>query len=401
MTRFVPLVLALLAALTSQSALAQQPAVPTILISIDGFRPDYLGSGNTPHLDALAARGTIAEMRPSFPTKTFPNHTAMITGRIPDHSGIVSNNMIDPMRPGKSFSLGDARQALDAFWWDQVEPLWVTAEKAGVRAATMFWPGSEVAIRGVRPQDWARYDEHVGNLQRVNTVLDWMRRPADIRPRFVTLYFESVDTAGHRHAAGSAELDAAIANVDAAIGRLVAGLAAMDRPANIVVVSDHGMAAVSPERVVQLDELIERAAYVAVDTGPFAAIEPAVGTDERVFDALLRPHEHMQCWRKADIPPHFRYGTHARVAAIFCLAENGWSILSGPAEYPLAGGSHGWDNQWDEMRALFIAAGPSIGQGAHQPFDNVDVYPLLARLIGVAPLASDGDAATLAGIVRR
>lgn len=398
MTRLLVLVFAILA--LASPALADD-AAPTILISIDGFRPDYLGQGNTPNLDALVARGARAEMRPSFPTKTFPNHSAIVSGLVPDHSGIVSNNMLDPLRPGATFSLGNAKQSLDAFWWDQLEPLWVTAEKAGVRTATMFWPGSEVAIKGVRPHDWLRYDEAVGNVQRVNTVLDWMRRPADIRPRFVTLYFDTVDTAGHRFAPDSLELIMAIKEVDARIGDLVAGLAAMGREANLVVVSDHGMAPVSDDRVIQLDDIIERAAYVAIDTGPFAGIEPAVGTDERVYDALLKPHDHMQCWRKQDIPARFHYGTNPRVAAIFCLAENGWSILSGPPPYPLVGGTHGWDNDSADMRALFIAAGPRIRRGALPTFDNVDVYPLLARLIGVTPLASDGDPETLAGVVGR
>lgn len=399
MTRLLVFLFAILAVTSPAQAQRTAPG-PTILISIDGFRPDYLGHGNTPNLDALAARGASGAMRPSFPTKTFPNHSAMVSGLVPDYSGIVSNNMIDPMRPGVSFSLGNAKQALDAFWWDQFEPLWVTAEQAGVRTATMFWPGSEVAIKGVRPQDWARYDEAVGNVQRVNTVLDWLRRPAAIRPRFVTLYFDTVDTAGHRFASGSPELTAAITEVDARIGQLVAGLAAMRRAANIVVVSDHGMAPVSPDRVIQLDEIIERAAYVAIDTGPFAAIEPAVGTDDRVYDALIKPHDHMQCWRKQDIPARFRYGVNPRVAAIFCLAENGWSILAGPPEYPLTGGSHGWDNAWSEMAAMFVAAGPDIARGKRLPvFDNVDVYPMLARLIGVAPLPSDANPATLAGVV--
>src|SRR3546814_16339240 len=106
--------------------------------------------------------------------------------------------MIDPRRPGGKFSLGDPKQSLDPFWWDQAEPAWVTAGKAGVRSATMFWPGSEVAIGEQRPPDWLRYDRHVGYVQRVNTILDWMRRPADIRPAFATLYFEAVDDAGHR-----------------------------------------------------------------------------------------------------------------------------------------------------------------------------------------------------------
>src|SRR3546814_10403652 len=121
--------------------------------------------------------------------------------RISDWSSDVCSSdlrMIDPRRPGQIFSLGDAKQSLDPFWWDEAEPAWVTADKAGVRSATMFWPGSEVAIHDARPADWQRFDQHVSGVQRVNAVLDWMRRTADIRPVFVHLYFDIVDTTGHR-----------------------------------------------------------------------------------------------------------------------------------------------------------------------------------------------------------
>ena len=165
-----------------QTAAAMQREPVTILVSIDGFMPDYLGRGDSPHLDALAASGVTAEMRPSFPTKTFPNHYTIVTGLRPDHHGIVDNNMEDAARPDERFSMGNASQALDPFWWDGGEPIWVTAEKQGVRSATMFWPGSEVAIRGTRPSDWQRFDQNITNPQRVAAVVDWLRRPQATRP---------------------------------------------------------------------------------------------------------------------------------------------------------------------------------------------------------------------------
>ncbi|MBL0967403.1 MAG: alkaline phosphatase family protein, partial [Blastomonas sp.] len=210
------LVAALFALALASPAFAQDAEPPvTILISIDGMRPDYLERGLTPHLTEFRQRGVAAAMRPSFPSKTFPNHYTIVTGKRPDRNGIVGNLMIDPVRPDQMFSMGDARQALDPFWWAEAEPVWITAEKAGVRTATMFWPGSEVAHDGRRPSDWLRFDQNIGNAQRVNTVLDWMRRPAAIRPRLVTMYFDTVDTAGHRFGPGrSPELDAAVAEVD-------------------------------------------------------------------------------------------------------------------------------------------------------------------------------------------
>lgn len=386
------------------SAVAQDHSEPvTVLIGIDGFRPDYLNRGITPRLSALAANGASGAMRPSFPTKTFPNHYAIVTGKVPDHNGIVGNSMIDPRRPGVTFSMGNARQALDSFWWDEAEPVWVTAERAGIRTATMFWPGSEVAIRGIRPRDWLRFDQNVSNVQRVNGLLDWLRRPAAIRPAFATLYFDTVDTQGHRFGPDSDELNAAVAEVDARIGELVDGAAAMGVPLNLVIVADHGMRQVDEARVIQLDDLIDRDSYIAVEAGPYAAIEPVTGTDERVAAALLVPHDHMTCTRKADLPARLRYGSNPRVAAIICLADNGWTILSGEPAYPVTGGAHGYDNADPEMLALFIAHGPAFAQGARMAvFDNVAIAALLRAVLGLPEDAeADGKLTDVRPALRR
>lgn len=390
MNRIAALFLLLLAALAPAPALAEEVPV-TILVSIDGFRPDYLDRGITPRMSKLRAEGVFARMRPSFPTKTFPNHNTIVTGLRPDHHGIVGNNMIDPVRPGQIFSLGDPKQSLDPFWWETAEPIWITAEKQGVRTATAFWPGSEVEIHKARPQDWLHYDKNLTNVQRINTVLDWLRRPAAIRPKLVTMYMDTVDTVGHRSGPDSPEVNAAIAEVDARIGDLVDGAVTLGVPINIVIVADHGMAPISDQRTIQLDDLIDRPSYIAVETGPYAAIEPVTGTDDRVYDALLKPQQHMTCYRKENLPKRLQYGTNVRVAAIVCLAEPGWMILSGPPQYPVAGGMHGWDNLMPEMDATFLANGPAFAKGKTLPiFDNVDVYALLASLAGVKPLPNDG-----------
>lgn len=387
--RLILLIAALvLTPFAAQAKEAQRPV--TVLVGIDGFRADYLDRGLTPRLAALAKDGATGPMRPSFPTKTFPNHYALVTGKRPDRNGISGNSMIDPRRPGVMFSLGNAAQALDPFWWNEAEPVWITAEKAGIRTATMFWPGSEVAFEGKRPSDWLRYDQNVGNVQRVNTLIDWLRRPARIRPAFATIYFDTVDTAGHRFGPDSAEVNASLAEVDARIGELVDGAAKLGVPLNLVIVADHGMRATDESRVIQLDGLIDRASYVPVETGPYAAIEPVTGTDNRVAEALLKPHEHMTCTRKEDLPARLHWGRNPRVAAIICIAEEGWTILAGPPAYPVKGGAHGYDNADPEMLALFIARGPAFAKGAKLPvFDNVAVAALLRATLG---LPEDADA---------
>jgi predicted AlkP superfamily pyrophosphatase or phosphodiesterase len=399
------LILLVIALLFAPAGLAAKEAgrPVTVLVGIDGFRADYIDRGMTPRLAALAKEGATGPMRPSFPTKTFPNHFAIVTGKVPDRNGIVGNSMIDPRRPGEMFSLGNARQALDPFWWDEAEPIWITAEKAGLRAATMFWPGSEVPIQGRRPSDWLRYDENVSNGQRVSTLLDWLRRPANIRPAFATIYFDTVDTAGHRFGPDSAEVNAALAEVDARIGELVDGAKALGVKVNWVIVADHGMRQTDEARVIQLNDIIDRASYIAVETGPYAAIEPVTGTDDRVAEALLVPHEHMTCQRKEDLPARLQYGRNPRVAAIICIAENGWTILAGPSAYPVRGGAHGYDNADPEMLALFIASGPAFARGEKLPvFDNVAVAALMRAVLGLPEDAeADGKLADVKAALRR
>ncbi|WP_431469776.1 ectonucleotide pyrophosphatase/phosphodiesterase [Sphingosinithalassobacter sp. LHW66-3] len=361
-------------------AIAEVREPVTILVSIDGFHPDYLRRGVTPVLSGLAAQGVEASMRPSFPTKTFPNHYTIVTGLRPDRSGIVANRFEDPERPGETFTMATS----DSHYWEQAEPIWVAAERAGIRTATMFWPGSNVEIRDTRPSDWQQFNQEVSGRQRVDAIIDWLRRPPTTRPEFLTLYFDTVDTAGHRFGPEAPETTAAVAEVDSLIGRLTAELTALGQPANLVIVSDHGMAATHEDRMIRIDRMLPPESFRAVETGPYAGIVPAEGAENQVAATLLTPHKHMQCWRREDIPSRLHYGSNPRVPPIICLAELGWLILAADPEWPITGGSHGWDNAAPEMRALFLASGPAFAAGRTlPPFDNVAVEPLLRHLIGL------------------
>lgn len=389
---------------------AEAPRAPvTILVSLDGFRADYLDRGITPNLSRLAAGGVRAAMRPSFPSKTFPNHWTLVTGLRPDRHGIVANKIEAEGRTDVFTMASD-----DPWWWNEAVPIWVDAEKAGVRTATMFWPGSIVAIGGskaaawpykitggTRPQDFMQYYEEIGSLQRVAALIDWLRRPAATRPRFLTTYFEAVDTVGHERGPDHPETNKAIAETDAAIGMLVAELAALGQPANLVIVADHGMAAVSRERAIALDTMLTAGDYRTIETGPYAALVATPGREAAVEAALLKPHPHMACWRKADVPARLHYGRHPRVPPYLCLAEIGWQIVdkSGTA---VDGGAHGYDGAAPEMAALFVASGPAFAPGRTLPaFDNPDVHALLRRLTGLpAATGTDGSDAVFATVLR-
>jgi predicted AlkP superfamily pyrophosphatase or phosphodiesterase len=400
---FVALVLAACGgapARIAQQAPAERDTL--ILVSIDGFRADYLDRGLTPRLSALAASGVRAQaMRPSFPSLTFPNHYTLVTGLTPDHHGIVHNVVEDPQLPGR-FVYNKPETVGDPRWWNGGEPIWVGAQRQGVRTATMFWPGSDVVIRDTRPWQWRAFDKNVSPTDRVDAVLGWLALPAAERPRFVTLYFEQVDKAGHDYGPDSDELAAALAAIDAALGRLVDGLAqkGLDASTNLVIVSDHGMIETSRDRLIFVEDFVDLARIRAVNLGVAAGFEPQQGQSRYADATLLAPRPHMQCWRKKDVPARFRYGSHARVPAIVCLADPGWILTT--REYlanrndRVPAGEHGYDNADPRMAALFVAHGPAFRHGAVvPPFDNVDVYPLLAHLLGIRPAANDGDPATM------
>jgi predicted AlkP superfamily pyrophosphatase or phosphodiesterase len=396
------LLLLLVATLPSAAAEAAPPrkAPVVILVSIDGFRPDYLDRGVTPNLSRLAAGGVRAAMRPSFPSKTFPNHFAIVTGLRPDRNGIVANKMEDARKPGQLFTMDTE----DPFWWNAAVPVWVAAEKAGIRTATMFWPGASVDFGGVRPEDWWPYGKAVSNRQRVEGIIDWLRRPAATRPRFLTLYFDTVDTAGHDFGPYDARTTKAVAEVDTAIGALLAGLRGLGQSANLVIVSDHGMAATSSSsRAVLARDLADPADYRLIESGVYASFQPVPGHEAALAKALLRPHDHLSCWRREDIPARFHYGRNPRVPPFLCLAEVGWQILKEPPKEPKEGGEHGYDNAAPDMAALFIASGPAFPRGTRLPaFDNVDVEPLLRDLLKLPQQAGiDGSDTPFRGVLKR
>ena len=382
---------------------AQAEPVPLILISLDGFRPEYLQRGLTPNLLRLARSGVRARgMRPSYPSLTFPNHYSIVTGLRPDHHGIVANRMQDAeLGP---FTMENRKAVGDGRWWGGT-PLWISLQRQGLRSAAMFWPGSEADVLGSHPHWWFPFDYKTPMDTRVQRVLDWMALPAAERPRFITLYFEHVDSAGHVYGPDSDELNAAVQAVDRAMQQLVSGLARQGSVANLVVVSDHGMEATSESRLVIIDDYVDPATVTVNEWGALLMVEPDPGHEAAVAAALVGEHPHMQCWRKADLPARWHYGSHSRVSAISCQLEPGWYAITrerlARQNGRISQGKHGYDPELESMHAIFIANGPAFKRGWRLPvFDNVDVYPLLARLVGVEPVENDGDPAVLLEALR-
>lgn len=369
------------------------PAQAVVLVSLDAFRWDYLDRPYAVNLRKLAATGVHAErMVPSYPSLTFPNHYAIITGLYPDHNGIVSNTMRDATLG--SFRMADSAAVHTEAWWTG-EPLWTTAEKQGKHAGAFFWPGSEVAHSGVWPSRWMHFNDKFPNAARVDSVLKWLTLPDTQALAFVALYYSDVDHAGHDFGPASPQVDSAIARVDSMIGRLMDGIAARglaDR-VNLVVVSDHGMIDTPPDQVIFLDDYISLDDVEITEAAELGQLAPKPGKLDEVYTKLHGANPHLAVYRKEEVPPRFHYGTNPRIAPLVLMAEPGWEMTT-HARYatrkPNHAG-HGFDNQALPMGASFIAAGPAFRSGyTAPPFQNIHLYDLLCHILGIVPAPNDG-----------
>lgn len=375
-----------------------EPAV--VLISLDGFRREYLEWHSPPTLLALAADGVVADaMIPSFPTSTFPNHYTIVTGLRPQNHGLVNNTMYDPVFDA-TFSLRNEGPREDRWWGG--EPIWSTAEKQGVKAAAFFWPGTEAEIAGVRPTRWMRYDGSVPYAVRVDSVLSWLSLSEGERPRMITLYFEEPDHTGHADGPTAQSVRGAVLKADSAVARLVDGLRqrGLFDTVNLVVVSDHGMVEAAPERTLYVSDVLDTAAFHVVTGGALFMGWSRTG-DNAGMVAALRRLPHLSAWLREDVPARLHFSNHRRITPVVAVADEGWVISANRTWRASGGGRHGYDNALPSMRTIFIARGPEFRSGARIPeFNNVDVYPLLARVLGLTPAPNDGSLAIIGAALR-
>jgi len=385
---------------------AQKPirdVKPTIiLISLDGFRYDYVDKFSPPAISKLAKEGVRAKwMIPSFPTKTFPNHYTIVTGLYPEHHGIVGNNVWDY---DTEFTLSKVVEVEKSRWW-WGEPIWVTAEKQGQHAASYFWPGSNTEIEGILPTFTRRYNANVPNAMRVDGLLAELDKNVETRPTMLTMYFNDTDNSGHEFGPDSEAVKYAAWNVDSAIERLMAGLKKrkIDKKVNVIVVSDHGMASVDQHNAILMDNYFDLKDKSLTDSivtsGELWQIFAKDGKVDQIMDGL-KNIQHARCWRKADVPERLHYSTGRRVAPIVCSSDEGWFMTDSKRyaaqkispDFDLTRGAHGNDNEIRSMMATFIAHGPAFKRGyIAEPFPNIDVYELMCKILGLKPAKNDGN----------
>lgn len=381
-------------ALFSEKVAAQKTTCKTtVVLSLDGFRWDYPSEINTPALNKIASDGVkAASLIPSFPSKTFPNHYTIATGLVPDHHGIVNNAFYD-RQTGKSYAIGNKETRFDPIYYGG-EPIWITAQHQGLRTASFYWVGSEVAIAGLHPDYWKIYDEETPFINRIDTIIKWLSLPLELRPKLVMAYYHEPDGVGHEYGPGDAHTKVKVHELDSLTGILYNRIRQLPDgdSVNFIVCSDHGMGAISSERNIVLRELIPEYWPVKIEGGnPNFNIYAEGGWIDSVY-IKLKNVQGIKVWKPWEVPANLNYGSNPRVGDIIVVADSSWAVSLEHSVKQYSGGTHGYEIGNTDIHAIFYASGPSFKKNYRHPsFQNIHIYPLLAYILGVIPAKCDGD----------
>lgn len=387
-----------------QNSIEQTKKPYVIFISADGFRHDYAEKYQAKNLLALREKGVKAiAMKPSFPSVTFSNHYTLVTGMYPSRHGIVNNSFYDPKKR-QIYVKTDPKAVKDSTWYGGV-PIWVLAEQQKMLSAAFYWLGSETAVLGVRPTYWYNFNNRIPMDVRIEAVKNWLLLPEEKRPHLINFYFPEVDVAGHHFGADSKETAAAVKLVDDCVGEMVKLTKDVGLEVNFVFVSDHGMTNADNTNTMTLPSIIDEEKFI-VPNGD--ALLQIYAKDKKnikpLYRSLKKEAVDFDVYLTNKMPKRWHYrakdNKDGRIGDIILIPRL-------PKIFNLTGkpttiGKHGFDNEMPDMQAVFYAWGPAFKEGLTiQPFENVNVYPLLAKILGLSfDHKIDGDIKVLAPILK-
>ena len=407
MKRTLRLLLSVTAALLALSSCKSGQDNYTVLISLDGSRWDYPEMYDMPFFDSLSTVGVRARMQASFPSSTFPNHYTMATGLVPDHHGLVNNSFWNP-ETQYMYSIRDSVARFDRRYY-LGEPIWQTAQRQGVRCGVIYWVGSDIDINGVYPTYWRNWNEqpHWSFEERCDEIVRLLSLPEEKRPRLVMGYFDEPDHQGHVHGPVSAETKEMAEHMDSLMHALYLRLKALPgvgKKLNFILAGDHGMTEITPDRFIPWHGNVEEAWVERIVGHNPTSIWAKEGCTDSLYNSLSTL-EHVSVWKKGEVPEEFCYGTSDRVGDLIVSPDLGWQFEFAPSRNH---GTHGFDPRETDMMVAFRAVGPNFKkrynapftEGEQSAFRNIDLYPMLCKLLGIEPAPVDGRLERIEKILR-
>ena len=357
----------------------------TIVISFDGFRWDYLNRNLTPKLDSIANEGIRAlSLKPVFPSSTFTNHITMMTGLYPENHGIIANYFAD-LNTFEKFNIYTV-SVRESKWYNG-EFIWETAKRNGIITASYFWPGSEITLDYRRPNYFEKYEHTRDYKSRIDGVINWLKLPDSLRPKFITLYFDETDSKAHKYGTNSYEIERSLKLLDSLVIYLDSQLKEINIKdnVNLLILSDHGMTDFVEHPEIILGDLIDLKELFVNNLTSYAYIQAPIGKVDSIYNILKLKEKNYKVFRKFEIPDRFHLANHPFVTNIFLLADLGYGIVDKKSEY-IHKANHGYDNENIDMHGIFIAKGPDFKSGFKcSTLYNTDIYPLLCKLLNITP----------------
>ncbi|KAJ8301448.1 hypothetical protein KUTeg_020435 [Tegillarca granosa] len=296
-----------------------------------------------------------------------------------ENHGFVGNYMYDIKHKEKFLIWRNKPTIYNTYWWEDAEPVWITAMKQGKRAYMYRWCGCEVMIEGRNATYCKKYVSLPPISELGTDIDDAIRELKSNNADLVALYAEMSDFVGHSYGPNSKEIENVIVGFDKQFQHLMTSLATegLADDVNVIIVSDHGMAEVSPSRVINLTTDINMNDVDEIlDSGSVVNIWPKQGKVDKVYQDLKRmKHPHLQVFKKQEIPERWHLKRHYRTPPIFLVADVGWYIATHPS---------------------LIHFKVNFGV---RPFANVHVYQLMCHLLGIKPAPNNGTWSTVSSML--
>ena len=367
----------------------------TIIVSLDGCRWDYPELYDTPFINYMAVNGVKSGLIPSYPSKTFPNHYTLATGLYPDHHGIIANSFVN-RKDGEVFSLSNPKTKTDSKYY-KGEPVWITAKKQGKRVYTYHWPGSDVKLKDGYPDVFFNYDtNHLSVSERITLASQAINSKQ--APDLIMVYFEEPDHTGHAFGPQDVNTKNAIRNMDGMLQDLWDNVQNGPRKdsVNLIVVSDHGMTMVTPDRKIECRKYLKPYWFDRIEGNLPAQIYCKKQYIDSVYNAL-KDIPHQRVWRRNEIPAYLHYDSNKNIGDVVVSPDEGWLVYD---QEVTTGGMHGYDPEYSDMHAIFRAMGPDFKKTEIPHFRNVDIYDLMCHLLNITPAKNDGNLEEIKSILK-
>ncbi len=427
--------------LLGASNIFAQPSKHVIIISIDGFRPDFYkdASWGTVNLRQLMEEGVYADgVRGVFPTVTYPSHTTIMTGVMPAKHGICYNTPFEPAG------------ATGRWYWEydsvKVPSLWTAVKQAKLTSACVWWPVTVGApITYNLPEIWTLpKTDKPGNLnilgksaspaglfEELQQYATGKLLPNDIgsedlsgdennarmsaylirtyKPNLLAVHLACTDHFEHEQGRDGPKVRQAVAGADRSVKTILEAIekAGIKDSTTVLIVGDHGFVdihtSMAPNVWLAKAGLIGEAKkdnWKAMfhQSGGSAFLMLKNRNDEKVLkqvrDILAAlPEAQKKLFRIVERKELDIIGADPN-AALALAPIQGITISAastGEVFKAAKGGTHGYFPDFKEIQTGFIAYGAGIKKGTVIPLMGLeDIAPLVAKLLGLDLPTADG-----------